>query len=270
MPKRRVIEIDDLRVESVPCIIVGASKPPVPIPLLTECGVTCIAINSTDAWLNKVVGDRIRSDKHFVIKDFITGVLGALAACRSGEEDEEAMGRPIAKETARRLAGDDKVSLMSLALEQDSDAEDLAAMPMHEDKDVSARNRKQVQGMSSGRFVKVAFRGLEFSVKAREKGRGVVVPLEGGSLETVLRHLREQVHGSDEQVIPSIACEDGDGARKRRRVVLESRDDIDGGRIRWLFSQCCYQVWFKDVDGKMHQTTRGSPCCSGRSYGSAA
>jgi hypothetical protein len=145
---------------------------------------------------------------------------------------------------------------MSLALEQDSDAEDLAAMPMHEDKDVSARNRKQVQGMSSGRFVKVAFRGLEFSVKAREKGRGVVVPLEGGSLETVLRHLREQVH-SDEQAIPSLACEDGDRARKRRRDVLDSREDIDGGRIRWLFAQCCYQVWFKDADGKLHQTTRG-------------
>ena len=79
MPKRKVIDADDLKVESVPCIVIGATKPPVPIPLLVECGVTCVAINSTDVWLNKVVGDRIRSDKHFVIKDFIAGVLSALS-----------------------------------------------------------------------------------------------------------------------------------------------------------------------------------------------
>ena len=89
MPKRKVIAADDLTVQSVPCIVIGATKPPVPIPLLTECGATCVAINSTDVWLNKVVGDRIRSDRHFVIKNFITGLLSALIAIRSDEEDVE-------------------------------------------------------------------------------------------------------------------------------------------------------------------------------------
>ena len=123
MPKRKAVVVDDLTVERVACVIIGAMKTPVPIPLLLECGVTCVAINSTDTWLNKVVGDRIRSDRHFVIKNFIAGLLSALSAIRSDEED---VGRQrgdlleeTAEETARRLAGGEKVSQMALLLEDD-------------------------------------------------------------------------------------------------------------------------------------------------------
>ena len=260
MPKRKATVADDLTVERVACVVIGAMKTPVPIPLLLECGVTCVTINSTDTWLNKVVGDRIRSDRHFVIKNFIAGLLSALSAIRSDEED---VGRQrgdlleeTAEETARRLAGGEKVSQMALLLEDDSDVDALNETPMEEDKEASARNRRQERKVAE--FRKVTYRGLELSVKARDKGRGVVVPLEGGSLETVLRHLREQVQGPDAGVLASGVCTANDeGARRRRRVVLESREDVDGGRIRWLFGPGCYQVWFEGADGKMHQTSKG-------------
>ena len=256
MPKRKVIDVDDLKVENVPCILMGGSKLPVPIPLLSECGVTCVAINSTDVWLNKVVGDRIRSDKHFVIKNFIAGVLSALSDSRSAEEDVPTVGTPIADKAARRLAAGEKVSAMAMALEDDSDVEDLCNIPMEEDKEASARVRGQ-ERCKGAEFRTVTFRGLELSVKARDKGRGVAVPLEGGSLETVLRHLREQVQGGDAVSSSSVGGDLGESARRRRRVVLESRDDVDGGRVRWLFSLGCYQVWYKADDGKLHQTSRG-------------
>ena len=143
MPKRKVIVADDLAVQSVACIVICATKSPVPIPLLTECGVTCVAINSADTWLNKVIGDRIRSDTHFVIKNFIAGLLSALSAIRSDEEDVGTVGSPTAEETARRLAGGEKVSQMAMALEEDSDGDALNDIPMSEDKEASARHRRQ-------------------------------------------------------------------------------------------------------------------------------
>ena len=143
MPKRKAVVVDDLTVERVACVIIGAMKTPVPIPLLLECGVTCVAINSTDTWLNKVVGDRIRSDRHFVIKNFIAGLLSALSAIRSDGEDVGTVGSPTAEETARRLAGGEKVSQMAMTLEEDSDVDALNDIPMSEDKEASARHRRQ-------------------------------------------------------------------------------------------------------------------------------
>jgi hypothetical protein len=135
MPKRKVIGADDLKVDNVPYIAIGAKKPPVHIPLLVECGVTCVAINSTDVWLTNVVGDRTRSDKHFIIKDFIAVVLSALSKERPAEEEIETAGRPSERETAGRLAGEEAVGRRTLVLDDDSDAEALEDIPMDEDKD---------------------------------------------------------------------------------------------------------------------------------------
>ena len=68
-------------------------------------------------------------------------------------------------------------------------------------------------------------------------------------------------------MIPSASREVGEGARRRRQVVLDSRDDKDGGRIRWLFSSCCYQVWYKDKDGRVHQSTKGLMVSRDDSFG---
>ena len=38
---------------------------------------------------------------------------------------------------------------------------------------------------------------MEMTVKVREKGRGIAVPLEGATLSTILGHLRELVHAGD-------------------------------------------------------------------------
>ena len=143
MPKRKVIDADDLKVESVPYSAIGAKKPPEPIPLLVECGATCVAINSTDVWLTNVVGDRTRSDKHFIIKDFIAVVLSALSKERPAEEEIETAGRPAERETAWRPAGEDASGGLRRLLESDSDVEALSDTPMVDDKDAGARIRRQ-------------------------------------------------------------------------------------------------------------------------------
>ena len=59
MPKRGApAELDAIKVVKIDCMILAHKSQPLPVPAITECGVTCITINSADSWLNKIVGDR--------------------------------------------------------------------------------------------------------------------------------------------------------------------------------------------------------------------
>ena len=79
------------------------------------------------------------------------------------------------------------------------------------------------------------------TVKVREKGRGIAVPLEGASLSTILRHLREQVLAGDPPV---------EVAKSRSREdVRACRDDADAGRLRWSFLDSSYQIFYADEKG---------------------
>ena len=75
MPKRRRLQPPLLQIEDVPCVVLGKGIVPVPIPKFQEHGVTCVALNSTDAWLNRVVSNRTRGEATQVLKEFIEGVI---------------------------------------------------------------------------------------------------------------------------------------------------------------------------------------------------
>ena len=81
-----------------------------------------------------------------------------------------------------------------MGLDNDSDEEALAEMPM-----VDCKRARGVKNKPAPRaeLTTISFRGMEMTVKVREKGRGIAVPLEGASLSTILRHLREQVLAGD-------------------------------------------------------------------------
>ena len=57
MPKRaHRHDLEAMKVEKIPCVALGPKHAPVPIPLITERGVTCVPLNSTADWLAKIVG----------------------------------------------------------------------------------------------------------------------------------------------------------------------------------------------------------------------
>ena len=88
MPKRRApSDVDTMRIAQHPCVVLGSKKKLVPIPLIQECGATCVAINSADGWLNQVVADRCRGDSCFIVKEFVDDLIRALEQERGAPEE---------------------------------------------------------------------------------------------------------------------------------------------------------------------------------------
>ena len=76
------------------------------------------------------------------------------------------------------------------------------------------------------------------------------MPLEGDTLVTILKHLREHVSMGD---VPR-----ADVAKSARRQEVRScREDEDGGRVRWMFAECSYQIMFDDEQGQRRRTSKG-------------
>ena len=87
------------------------------------------------------------------------------------------------------------------------------------------------------------------TVKVRGRGRGIAAPLEGESLSTILRHLREQVLAGDAPV--EVA------KRTSRPDVRTGRDDADAGRLRWSFLESRCDIFYTDEQGRKHRMNRG-------------
>ena len=245
MPKRADhAAVDCIRLEKVDCVILGGKKCPVPIPVITERGVTCVPVNSTDMWLNKVVGDRCRGDSQLVIQEFVREVLQML---QQGEESKERSSDAGGEGECPPLPplADAPKGRAAMGLDCDSDEAELAVVAQ------AAPTRKRPRKVDTQKeFRTVLFREMELTVKARDKCRGIAVPLEGDTLGSILRHLREQVSAGE---VPS-----ADAAKAaRRQEVLSSRGDEDAGRIRWLFAECAYAIMYDDGTGQKHRTVKG-------------
>ena len=248
MPKRGVrAESDNMKVEDVKCLILGPKAQPVPIPTIKECGVTCVPINCTDHWLNKIAGDRCRGDASLVVKEFVDEVLKLLATAVGccGETG----GRPlvVAEDVPAEDAPADEpepkpMGRAAMGLDDDSDEAELALVPSEPHKKVRKAAAKELRTISC--------RGMELTVKARDKVRGIAVPLEGPTLLAILRHLREQVSAGEVPEPDPAKC-------ARRQEAISCRDDEDAGRLRWKFDEGAYQVMWEDGDGKFHRTTKG-------------
>ena len=212
-----------ITVEQVACVIRGGNKEPLPIPTVTECGVTCVPLNSSAYWLNKIVGDRVRGDGTLILKEFIDGILVALA------KDQEAATRPEEGSSGGQGSGAAEAPLgrSAMGLDDDSEEDVLAEMPMQK----SARGRKSNK---QSELRTIAFRDMELTAKARDKGRGLVVPLKGDTLVKILNHLREHSAELPETNLTKSV---------QRKEVVNCREDEDGGRIRWMFGDHAYSIF---------------------------
>ena len=94
MPKKQSVTHDSISIADLPCVVVGSGYRArlVPIPTFKESGATCVAINSTDNWISKVVGDKGRADGQLVIKEFVDG-LGP--SCPGGRTHRPSLQRVL-------------------------------------------------------------------------------------------------------------------------------------------------------------------------------
>ena len=94
----------------------------------------------------------------------------------------------------------------------------------------------------------ISCRGMELTVKARDKIRGIAVPLEGPTLLVILKHLRERVSAG--------AVPEPDLAKSAlRKEAMSNREDEDAGRLCWKSGESAYQIMWQDEDGKTHRRT---------------
>ena len=87
-------------------------------------------------------------------------------------------------------------------------------------------------------------------MKARDKGRGLVVPLKGDTLVKILNHLREHMCAAE---LP----EANPTKSVQRKEVVNCREDEDGGRIRWMFGDHSYAIFYVDDEGVRRRTQKG-------------
>ena len=126
MPKRRSLQPPLLQIEDVPCAVLGKGIVPVPIPKFQEHGLTCVALNSTDSWLNRVVSDRTRGEATQVLKEFIEGVIAEVKRILSDRNQDKERSLP-----SDPTAGSEPPNARrAMGLDNDSDEEELAEMPM--------------------------------------------------------------------------------------------------------------------------------------------
>ena len=96
----------------------------------------------------------------------------------------------------------------------------------------------------------ISCRGMEITVKVRDKGWGIAVPLEGPTLLVILRHLRERVSGG-EKPEPDLA------KKARLQEARSKKTDEDKGRLRWLSGVPAYEINWKDEEGNTHREHKG-------------
>ena len=131
----------------------------------------------------------------------------------------------------------------AMGLDDDSDEADLALVP-------SEPPPKKARKNAAKELRTISCRGMELTVKARDKIRGIAVSLEGPTLLVILRHLRERV-SAGEIPEPDLA------KSAQRKEAMSNRDDEDAGRLRWMSGESAYQIMWQDEDGRLHRRTRG-------------
>ena len=130
-----------------------------------------------------------------------------------------------------------------MEVDGDSDEEEVAVLP--------SGPRKKVRKLAGLKELRtVTCREMELTVKARDKTRGIAVPLEGPTLLKILKHLRERFCAG---AVPGPDL----AKNEQRKEAMSYREDEDAGRLRWLSGETTYQIMWQDADGKDHRRTKG-------------
>ena len=243
MPKRtQAPAVPDFRLEKVECLVTGRKAQPMPIPQIQECGKTCVPINSTDNWLPKVISGHCRGDGSMVVKEFVDEVELLLATASLADEGGETRGRPLAAAAGAGESSPTRKGRSAFGLDDDSDEAELALVPSEPPKKARKIVVKELRTISC--------RGMELTVKVRDKGWGIAVPLEGPTLLMILKHLHERA-SADEKPEPDFA------KKARRQEARSNRTDEDRGRLRWLSSVPAYEINWYDEKGHQHRCIKG-------------
>ena len=215
MPKRtQAPAVPDFRLEKVECLVMGRKAQPLPIPQINEGGKTCVPINSTDNWLPKVISGHCRGDGSMVVKEFVDEVELLLATASLADEGGETRGRPLAAAEGAGGSSPTRKGRSAFGLDDDSDEEELALVPSETPKKARRSAGKELRTISC--------RGMEITVKLRDKGWGIAVPLEGPTLLMILKHLHERA-SADEKPEPDLA------KKARLQEARSNRTDEDKG-----------------------------------------
>lgn len=231
----------EIEIVTMPCIITGAGAPPLPIKQTTENGRSCVPFNSSEAWINKVLGDRCRGKTQLILKRFIDEMIQLLKQeVEERSSTTSATSDPVGSSRPGQTKGRKAFGL-------DSDSDEVQLEKQSQSREPS-RKRKLVSDQHE--FRTIEYRGVALTAKVRARGRGLVVALEGDGLPKVLELLREQVSNELEPTTEDVA------KKQRRSEVIGNRDGIDAGRIRWLIKSDSYQIMYCTADGKQHTCTK--------------
>ena len=182
----------------------------------------------------------MRGEVFLVVRDFMEDLYQAIQAAGIA-----AIGAPLlaVKDAGASSAGAPKARAV-MGLDNDSS----------DDEFFEKRPQAVKQFCKQAKvFRQVMCRGMELTVKARNKSRGICVPLAGDTLATILNYLREQV------VKGAVPEPDAPKAARRVRAALAKgcRAAADEGRVRWSHPDCGYEIKFKDELGKVHRVSKG-------------
>ena len=247
MPKRaNFSQLENMKVEQVHCVTtLGGKHAPVPIPIMCEQEVKCVALNASSDWLTKIVGRGCRGDAQLVVKEFVNSVLVELAI---------QLHAPMVEERSSASAGGDPATLSeppkgraAMGLDDDSDEEEVAAMARASK--VRKKTSKKVDATVRQEFRTISIAGMELRAKPRWKCHGIAVPLEGDYLLAILKHLRKQL-------IEGEVPEPDAQKSERRKASIGNRGDEDAGRIRWIFPSHSYEVVYADENGAKHKASK--------------
>ena len=114
-------------------------------------------MNSTDAWLNRVVSNRTRGEATQVLKEFIDGVIAEVARISAERNLDKERSLP-SDNTAASEAPDAR---RAMGLDNDSDEEALAEMPTEDPK--RARGVKS-KAATRAELPTISFWGVEMTV----------------------------------------------------------------------------------------------------------
>ena len=239
---------DACNIQKWPCVILPCEKKSdkkglaktVPIPVIRDGGVELVPLNATDPWLHKIVCqcNRDRGDGGSLITEFVENLYQKLIHSR--QEPSAAATKSVDAMTPTRK----RKGVEMLGLSDSEDDQSVCTPP-------KPRTRSSRQTVKN-ELRTVLFENLEITAKARDRGKGVLVQLAGDSMINIIKHLRRaQVEGvariADAAIIK----------RARRQEVVGSREEVDGGYIRWDSQSTAWIVFYKDLSGKQHQTSKG-------------
>ena len=242
MPKRKVMDVQPMTLESRQCIFGGACGVPVILPIVQEGGVSCLTLNGYDNWLNLVVEGVTRGKYSQNVIDFLDELRDKLS--KNGQSTSPGRGESCAAEDGESCAtplGKEKPGLgrAALGLDSDSDEEDLGeACPVQQKKTPRSRNND---------FQTVQVQDFTLVVKRRSRGKGILVRMDGSDWMDVLSFLRNKASQRDHS----------DNGKRPYRKQGDAAGAGDGKRLRWNFQKSAYEIRYCDVDGQFHSTTKG-------------